>query len=277
MHVTGNVFITGGGNGIGRACALIFAEAGALTIVVSDLSLQAAQKVAEEIPSFASNPEIRVDAIKLDVTVEVDVVDAITRVKKEYGRIDYCVHSAGVAPLTLNPVSSVDVSDFKNVIDINLTGTLLVTSAAAAAMKSQELIPYDNSRLERGSTRGAIVNLSSLASVLTLPSMIAYNASKHGVAAITKTAAIDSIGDGIRVNCVSPAWTATPMVDQANKMFPEEIADTVLFLCSPKASYITGSNIIVDGGYQASYHDGIISTSKASRCLIKTQHSLDTV
>jgi NAD(P)-dependent dehydrogenase (short-subunit alcohol dehydrogenase family) len=217
--------LTFAGSGIGRACALALAKAGARAVVVSDLDLAAAEKVAEEIPSVASNPEIRVAAIKLDVTVEDDVRAAITLVKEKYGRIDYCVHSAGVSlciiippnsllgiPLhlrtwslyalhhtnaarhiqisasTFNPASAVNVSDFKNVININLTGTLLVTSAAAAAMKSQEPLPYNTLLPGRGSTRGAIVNLSSLGSVVTLPNMVAYNTSKHGVAAITKTA-----------------------------------------------------------------------------------------
>lgn len=188
-----------------------------------------------------------------------------------------------ISATTFNPVSATDSDDFKHVQNVNVFGTFLITNTVAAAMMSQEPVPYDLSLPGKGMTRGSIVNLGSLASVIALPNMVQYNTAKHGVLGITKTAgrseyflaqlaftdvatAMDLVKDGIRVNCVCPAWTATPMVEQANRMFPgleeammqqvpmgrlalpQEIAETVLFLCSPKSSYVTGSSMIVDGG-----------------------------
>ncbi|KAI0972008.1 NAD(P)-binding protein [Xylaria arbuscula] len=266
MDITGNAFITGGGSGIGKACAHGLAKAGARVIVVTDIDLQAAQKTAEETRSVATHAEFYVEAVQLDITIEADVKAAVAQMLDQHGRIDYCVHSAGIAATTFNPVSATDFEDFKHVQHVNVFGTFLVTNTVAAAMKSQEPVPYDVSLPEKGSTRGSIVNLGSLASVVALPNMVQYNSAKHGVLGLSKTAAIDLVGDGIRVNCVCPAWTATPMVANFNKVFPgleeamiqqvpmgrlalpQEIAETVLFLCSPRSSYITGSSMIVDGG-----------------------------
>ncbi|KAI1348773.1 NAD(P)-binding protein [Xylaria sp. FL0043] len=272
MDITRNAFITGGGNGIGKACAHSFAKAGARAIVVADLDLQAAQKTAEETRSLATHAEFSVDAVQLDVTIEADVKAAVARMVDQYGRIDYCVHSAGIAATTFNPVSGTNFDDFKHVQNVNCFGTFLVTNIVAAAMKSQEPVPYDDSLPGKGTTRGSIVNIGSIASVIALPNMVQYNTAKHGVLGISKTAALDLVNDGIRVNCVCPAWTSTPMIEKASEMFPgweeamkqqipmgrlalpQEIAETILFLCSPKSSYVTGSSMIVDGGVSLGCH-----------------------
>ncbi|KAI6088563.1 NAD(P)-binding protein [Hypoxylon rubiginosum] len=266
MDITGTAFITGGGSGIGKACAHGLAKAGSRAIFVTDIDVQAAQKTADETRSIATYAEFSVEAVQLDITIEADVKAAVARMVDQYGRIDYCIHSAGISATTFNPVSATDSDDFKHVQNVNVFGTFLITNTVAAAMMSQEPVPYDLSLPGKGMTRGSIVNLGSLASVIALPNMVQYNTAKHGVLGITKTAAMDLVKDGIRVNCVCPAWTATPMVEQANRMFPgleeammqqvpmgrlalpQEIAETVLFLCSPKSSYVTGSSMIVDGG-----------------------------
>ncbi|KAI0444215.1 NAD(P)-binding protein [Xylaria telfairii] len=282
--ITGNAFITGGGeesdsyvrtvvtkltcpgNGIGRSSAFALAKAGARALLISDIDLKAAEETAAKALQLATNPEIQVKTFELDVTIEEDVKKAVAYTVETFGRIDYCVHSAGIASSTFNPVSAADYNDFKRVLEVNVAGTFLILSTVSAAMKSQELRTNDSSLPGRGSSRGSIVTLGSLASVLTLPNMIPYNTAKHGVSGMSKTAAIDNIADGIRVNCVCPAWTATPMIEKANAMFPgleqsmlqqlpmgrlalpEEIADVITFLCSPQASYVTGCTLIVDGG-----------------------------
>ncbi|KAI1114232.1 NAD(P)-binding protein [Nemania sp. NC0429] len=266
MDITGNAFVTGGGNGIGKACVHGLAKAGARAIVVADIDLQAAQKAAEEARSVATHSEFAVEAVQLDITIEADVKAVIAQMVGQYGRIDYCVHSAGISASTFTPFSTTDVEDFKHVQNVNCFGTFLITNTVAAAMMSQEPMPYDRLLPGKGNTRGSIVTVGSLASVIALPNMVQYNTAKHGVLGLTKTAALDLVEHGIRVNCVCPAWTATPMVATACEMFagleesmvkqvplgrlalPEEIAEMILFLCSPKSSYITGSSMIVDGG-----------------------------
>ncbi|KAJ2983297.1 hypothetical protein NUW58_g6273 [Xylaria curta] len=297
--ITGSAFITGGGNGIGRSSAFALAKAGARALLISDIDLEAAEETAAKALQLATNPEIQVKTFQLDVSIEGDVKKAVAYTVEEFGRIDYCVHSAGASQLifliskrmltessgkisasTFNPVSAADFGDFKRVLEVNVVGTFLILSTVSAAMKSQEPRINDNNLPGRGSSRGSIVTLGSLASVLTLPGMVQYNTAKHGVSGMT----IDNIADGIRVNCVCPAWTATPMVDKANKMFPgleqsmiqqlpmgrlalpEEIADVVTFLCSPQASYITGCTLVVDGGMgkrrdNPTYNEDVMATN----------------
>jgi NAD(P)-dependent dehydrogenase (short-subunit alcohol dehydrogenase family) len=158
------------------------------------------------------------------------------------------------------------VTDFKRLVDVNITGTFHVTSLISAAMKAQDAVPVYEKGPQRGLTRGSIVNLASISSYISVPSMVQYTTSKHAVLGITKTAAIDNVAHNIRVNCVCPSWTDTPMVQTAMEVVPgleqsllsgipmgrlgrpEEVADTVLHLCSYRSSFTTGTGVIMDGG-----------------------------
>lgn len=167
-------------------------------------------------------------------------------------------------------------------MEVNVHGTFLVTSLVSAAMKSQNAKQVSAAYPERGTTRGSIVNLASITSHIAVPRMVQYTTSKHAVLGITKIAgksrgpmadslidkmtAIDNIPHGIRVNCVCPTWTDTPLVQRAMEVVPglehsmlsgipmgrlcraEEVADTVLYLCSSRSSFTTGASLILDGG-----------------------------
>lgn len=163
-------------------------------------------------------------------------------------------------------IATLPLADFRRFLDVNTTGMFLVTREASRAMRSQEPRPVSSESPKRGTTRGAIVNLASVMSVVAAPEVIPYTASKHAVLGLTKNAALDNVSHGIRVNCVCPSWVDTPMVQQAEEgvqgltqfiqsvvpmgriATPEEIADTVIFLASPRSSYVTGCGFIVDGG-----------------------------
>ncbi|KAH9907514.1 NAD(P)-binding protein [Xylariomycetidae sp. FL2044] len=269
MDITGNAFVVGGGGGIGRACVLGFAKHGARGVMVADLDLEAAQKAATESKGVATNPEYRVEVVHVDVTSEASVKTATENMVQSFGRIDYCVNSAGINASHSREIAEASVQDFGHLFNVNATGTFLVTSAVSAAMKSQD--PVSHTQAERGSSRGSIVNLGSAASFIPIPQRVQYTASKHAVLGVTKNAAIDNVRHGIRVNCVCPSFVDTALAERASADFaftkfletimpmrrmalPGEVADTVIFLSSPLASYITGASLIVDGGVTITCH-----------------------
>ncbi|KAH9894726.1 NAD(P)-binding protein [Xylariomycetidae sp. FL2044] len=272
MDITGYAFVAGGGSGIGRACCIAFARDGAAGVLVTDLNLDAAQAVASECKAAATNPIFRTEAIHANVTVEQSVRGATVHAVQSFGRVDYCVNCAGVGVQYAREVADVDVKEFDRFMAVNVIGTLLVTSIASAIMRSQEPFAVISTCGGRGVTRGTIVNLGSAASYIASPQIVQYTASKYAVLGITKNAALDNVKHGIRVNCVCPTWVDTLMVQRALESIeelgsfiegavlmgrlatPEEISDTVIFLCSPRSSYITGIGFIVDGGTTLTAH-----------------------
>ena len=189
-----------------------------------------------------------------DIANKNDVDKIIDATHEALGDIDILINSAGVSDVIV-PTIDQEFENWQRIIDINLTGTFLTCQAVAAGM------------LARGD--GNIVNVSSIAGLVGLPRRNAYTASKHGVAGITKTLAAEWGSGGIRVNAVAPGYVLTQMVahlindgklDEKNLMrrtplgrlaTPDEIAQAILFLTSPLASYINGAIIPVDGGYTA--------------------------
>ncbi|KAF3018786.1 hypothetical protein E8E14_000563 [Neopestalotiopsis sp. 37M] len=266
MEVGGYAFVTGGASGIGKASCYAFAKEGASGVLVADINIEGAEETVKEIKAVATNPDFRAESIKIDVSLEESVKAAISHAVEKFGRIDYSVHCAGVPGGTFDPVSEAKFTDFKRLMDINVNGTFLVTSLVSAAMKSQDAKRVSAAYPERGTTRGSIVNLASVSSYISVPSMVQYTTSKYAVLGITRTAALDNVPHEIHVNCVCPTWTDTPMVQTAMEVVPgleesllsgipmgrlarpEEVADTVIHLCSPKSSFTTGTGVIMDGG-----------------------------
>jgi NAD(P)-dependent dehydrogenase (short-subunit alcohol dehydrogenase family) len=240
--------VTGAAGGIGRATARTLAREGALGIVVNDLESRRAD--GDETVRLIEEAGGRGCFVAGDVTRAADQQALVEATVEAFGRLDFAHNNAGVE--THATIHETKESEFDRVIDVNLKGVWL-------GMKYQ--IPQ---MLAQGG--GAIVNTASLAGLLAVPALGAYIASKFGVVGLTKTAALEVANEGIRVNCVCPAAIRTFMVEhlpperQAELIAPQamtrlgepsEVAEAVTWLCSDRASFVTGIALPVDAGSTA--------------------------
>ncbi|MDT0392911.1 SDR family NAD(P)-dependent oxidoreductase [Streptomyces dubilierae] len=242
-------FITGASSGMGLATARAFAAAGA-AVALADINEDAVNAATKQLTAAGH----QVLALVCDVNDEDQVAAAVDRTVEAFGRLDMAYNNAGIMP---PPTDAADESadQFDRVQGINLRGIW-------ASMK-HEL------RHMRAQGGGAIVNCSSLGGLVGNPGRAAYHATKHGVIGLTKSAALEYGSRGVRINAVCPGTISTPMVeamveggeldrDQAEAGqaidrlgTADEIAQAVLWLCSPGSSYVTGIALPVDGGYTA--------------------------
>ena len=248
---TGKVaIVTGGSSGIGRATAIAFAREG-VKVVVASRRIKEGEETVQLVKQAGSEGFF----IRTDVAKAADVRAMVEKTVATYGRLDYAFNNAGVIEQTPGPLVEQSEETFGRIMDINVKGVWL-------SMKYE--IPE---MLKRGG--GAIVNMSSVAGVVGFPGMGIYVASKHAVVGLTKAAAVEYSKSGVRVNAVNPAAIETDMLghvvgDNAEARAqmaaahpigrtgrPEEIADAVIWLCSDKASFVTGHALLVDGGYTA--------------------------
>ncbi|KAI0389317.1 oxidoreductase, partial [Xylariaceae sp. FL0594] len=253
-----------GGRGIGREAGFSLAEAGAAVIVFADKDEDTAKASSEESKKYASNKEYRTTIFQMNVQNEESVQAMVDFVVKEFGRLDYAVNAAGIDNGVPAPIAETDVNNFDAIMRINTRGNLLCVRAQAAAMLKQPSKTWSSRNGIRDIGRGAIVNLASANSFAGLPSKGSYTISKHALTGITKMAALDHTGKGVRVNAVCPTWVRTPLLDvemsknpevqgQISAMVPikraaecEEVSDVIAFLCSPAASYINGASVLID-------------------------------
>ncbi|NVJ89284.1 MAG: SDR family oxidoreductase [Flavobacteriaceae bacterium] len=240
------VIVTGAGSGIGRATAKHFAKFGAI-VVVSDINLEKAQKVTDEIVTNFG----KALPISADVSDFEDVEHLIEHTVAVYGKLDVIVNNAGIGP-NLLPTHESDLKDWENVIAVNQTGVYYCMKVAL------------NQFLEQG--YGNIVNVASLAGLKASPNNISYSASKFAVVGMTKSAAMEYAKKNIRINAVCPGYTESALLKKLINAKPEmdailksiipmnrygkanEIADAIVWLASDNTKFITGQTITLDGG-----------------------------
>lgn len=240
--------VTGGSSGIGKATAIAFAREGAKVVVASRREKEG-QETVKQVQSAGSEGFF----IKTDVSKETDVSAMVEKTIATYGHLDYAFNNAGIEQIPTPLVEQTEAT-FDQVMDINVKGVWL-------CMKHQ--IPQ---MLVSGG--GAIVNMSSIAGIIGAPGLPIYVASKHAVLGLTKSVALEYAKQGIRINAGCPGMIETDLLDRAfanqevkERLIamhpigrvgkPEEIAEAVVWLCSDKASFVTGQSLPLDGGYVA--------------------------
>lgn len=241
--------VTGAARGIGAAAAALLAQEGA-KVAVTDVLADEGRRVAEEITASGGDAHYW----HLDTSDEQSVSDAVAEVVRTYGRLDVLVNNAGISGVN-KPTDQISLDEWYRVISINLTGVFLCTKHA---------VPY-----LRQSHGGSIINLSSIYGLVGAPDAPPYHAAKGGVRLMSKTDALLYAKDNIRVNSVHPGFIWTPMVehflaeqgaprsaiDELHPMGhmgePIDIAYGILYLASDESKFVTGSELVIDGGYTA--------------------------
>ncbi|WOV86875.1 glucose 1-dehydrogenase [Sporosarcina oncorhynchi] len=241
--------VTGAGSGIGRATAVALAKAGA-KVMVSDVSEEAGQETVQMIKNLGSEAAF----FKCDVSNEEQVIGLVNKTVETFGKLDFAHNNAGINK-GLKPIGEMDSKDWDITLQVNLYGTFYCIKHEVNAM------------LKTGG--GAIVNTASGAGIEGSPNMAPYTASKHAIAGLTKSVALEYGQKGITINSIAPGATITPAIESWSKTSPEQYegvlaslpagrmstaedqANAVVFLCSDMAKSISGVTLAVDGGYTA--------------------------
>ncbi|KAM7299023.1 (3R)-3-hydroxyacyl-CoA dehydrogenase-like [Ixodes scapularis] len=240
--------VTGGASGIGRSVCMVFAREGA-TVVIADRNKTGSNETLQMLQASYNGDHL---TIHVDVSNSTAVSALYEKVEASFPdkKISIVVNCAGIAgdPMTIEKTSD---SDFDDVLATNLRGTFLIDRASVKHMLANNV------------TDGAIVNIASIIGKTGFPEITPYSASKGGVISLTKAVALEVAGRGIRVNAILPGPVDTPMLEKLpedkvaifvaatalkRKARPEEISETIAFMCSPKSSFLTGAAVEVTGG-----------------------------
>jgi len=242
------VLVTGAASGIGQAAALRIAEEGAAVTIIADLLEEAGNQTVRQIEQAGGKAHF----IRVDVSKSPDVESAFRRIRELYGHLDCACNNAGIDGDWADSLNCT-ADNFDRVYQINVKGVWLCMRQEIALMLPQK--------------RGSIVNTASVAGHAGFIGYPAYTASKHAVMGLTKVAALEYAQRGIRINAVCPGIIDTPLFQRYSKKAPEvdyaamepvgrlgqsqEVAEAMLWLCSDDSSFVTGTGLVVDGGFLA--------------------------
>lgn len=247
--------VTGAGSGIGKEIALLYGAQGA-RVVIADINVEAAESVV----TLITEQNGAAQSLRLDVSNEEQVRSAFAQVVQEHGRIDILVNNAGVSHV--GNILETSLEDWERVMSVNMRGVFLCSKYAITHMVAQN---------PQG---GVLVNMASVAGMIAVDRRFPYGASKGAVISMTRSIAMDFVGQGIRANAICPGTVHTPFVegylernfadtkDEARRQLharqpigrmgrPEEIAHAALYLASDEAEFVTGSTLVIDGGWTA--------------------------
>jgi NAD(P)-dependent dehydrogenase (short-subunit alcohol dehydrogenase family) len=250
-----SALVTGAGSGIGREIALLFAKQGA-TVAVGDINDEGTKGVVDEITAAGGSAL----PLHLDVTSRESARDAIAAIVRQTGRFDILVNNAGIG--MVGNLTETEPSDFERLMAVNVYGVYHCSQAAVEQMQAQN---------PQG---GAIVNIASIAGQVAVARRFAYGTTKGAVISMTQSVAMDYIDKGIRCNCICPGTVESPIVEAYLQNYqqgeieenrkqlharqplgrmgrPDEIAPLALYLASDEAGYVTGSQMVIDGGLTA--------------------------
>jgi NAD(P)-dependent dehydrogenase (short-subunit alcohol dehydrogenase family) len=255
-NIAGKIaLVTGGASGIGKTTAIAFAKEGAKVVVTTDRNISGAEETVQLIRNGGGEAAF----IKCNVSIEQEVENLISETILKFGRLDFAFNNAGIGPdgkrVPVIPIIDLTEEIWDKTIDVNLKGAFFCMKHEIRQMIKQ-------------GQGGSIVNTASIGGLKFIPNFGAYAASKSGLIGLSKTAALEYATDGIRINVVCPGPTGgTLLMENITACNPEqglekgipmgriaaaeEIANTVLWLCSSDASFITGQAISVDGGITA--------------------------
>ena len=248
--------ITGAASGLGAASARLLAREGA-TVVLTDMNDAAGQGVLRDIEAEGGSGMY----LHLDVAREDDWIGAMALIKQRFGRLDVAVNCAGTAIARSFPTDTT-LDDWRRLMSVNLDGVFLATKYALAAMQESDPV------------NGSIINISSVLGLVGMPDIAAYNASKGGVRLYSKSVALSCAERklNVRVNTIHPGFIYTPLLQKAMDRFddaeagrrhydalapvghlgePQDIAYGVLYLASDESKFVTGAELVIDGGYTA--------------------------
>ena len=250
LELEGKVgLVTGGTSGIGRETAVLFAKAGAKVVVAGRREMEGEETV--ELVRGAGGDGL---FVKTDVSKAADVEALIQRTVEKFGRLDVAFNNAGIEGV-FSPIVRQSEEDWDRTIAINLKGVWLC-------------LKYEMRQMLKQGSAGAIVNMASTLGLVGSAGVAAYSASKHAVIGLTQTAALENAKHGIRINSVCPGFIETPMADRIFRApgvqkyvlschpigrlgRPAEIAEAVVWMCSDRASFMTGQSLVLDGGFLA--------------------------